>query len=238
MLAYACEVERVGQPHPALAPAAVHIPEEHAARYQDALVGELKSAGLADSTGRPTADFVDLLVPLCKPSLDYVGYFSFDGAVRVAASMVYGAMAVVAIRDGDTIMMREIGEHELVDALLGEMPELTPGNGPLLSVNIDKIREDRAGITSGPQNRDLKELLAMAEREVIETMEITIHTNEDGRRRKSRSPLSIALTDWGHFISYALGTGRDEELWGGPATYENVHQALGQLRSDLVTVGA
>lgn len=236
-LAAAAESERFGQLHPALRASAVYVPADDASRQTDGLREELKHAGLLEPSGRILADFADFLPPLCTPSISYVGYFSFEGKVRCAFSGATGAMGVVAIREGGTIMMREIGEHELVDALLGELPELTPGTGPLVSVNLDVVRSARGENLQRQVEQNLRALRSIKERPVTETVEIGIAMRDErGTTRQARSQLHIALTDWGHFIAYTLGTGRDEEAWGGPATYENVHKALGQLRSDLVTV--
>lgn len=238
-LASAAESERLGQPHPALRASAVYVPTDESSRHSKGVNEELKQSGLLDGDGRVIVSFAELLPPLCKPAVEYVAYFSFDGRVRRALSVAVGGMGIAAVRDGETIMMREIGEDELVDALLGELPELTPGSGPLVSVNLDLVRSARGEALPRQVDENVRALRSVTERPVTETMEIGVGVRDDkGAMAQARSQLHIALTDWGHFVTYTLGSGREEEAWGGPATYDNVRRALGQLRADVERAGA
>ncbi|MGH3432129.1 MAG: ESX secretion-associated protein EspG [Thermocrispum sp.] len=234
-LASAVDRERLGQLHPALRPEPVAIHPDYAEEKAAELALELRDAGLLDRDGRPTAELVDWLIPLCRPSKDYVAYCGLDdGTAATVVSAIAGSMGVVAVAHGDDIHFREIGQFALLDELFAELPELRPAQGDLVTVNLERARQERASVLAGPPNRTMKWLRGINRLDARRTIDITMHTYTDGHRRRFRAPLGIKMTDKGDFFSCLVGTGRDKELWAGPAAAPYLHKAVGALRSDLV----
>ncbi|MQA63656.1 MAG: hypothetical protein GEU86_19760 [Actinophytocola sp.] len=233
-LASAAEREKLGQLHPVLRPEPMAMHPDYAKQKADELDAELKQAGLLDRDGRPKAGLVDWLIPLCKPSMDYVAYCSVEGKVVTVLSALTSAMGVVAVARDDEIYFREIRQDELLDAVFGELPELLPAQGELVTLNLAKVRQERESVMSGVPNRTIKQLREIDRLPAIQTIDITMHTYDGGHRRRFRNPVGIKVTDRGDYFSCLIGAGRDEELWTGPATRPNLHKAIDALRADLV----
>ncbi|MGH3451722.1 MAG: ESX secretion-associated protein EspG [Haloechinothrix sp.] len=230
-LAHAVETERVGQLHPVLRATAEWVdPDEQATPDPHQ---ELSAGGLLDGRGRVSARLFDLLPCLCAPSVEYLAYRVIDGRRYTALVAAHGTGAVLAVREGETVRIREIARDYLIDALINVL-ELQPGTGPLVGVNVDKLREDNDAILQRATSYEVTQLRAMLSRPLIDGIEVTVGVrDEQGRYTTTADQLHIAEVDWGHFLTYTTGTGRDEELWGGPATRENVHTAITALSSTL-----
>jgi len=203
---------------------------------------ELKEAGLTEREGRVTEQLLDVLPSLCAAPLEYVADFRVEDRKFTALSAAAGTGAVLAVRerdlanDTDVIRFREIGNDELIDALL-DLLELQPGRGPLVSVYLQEVRERSDAVTEQPPTPEHKQLRAMLERPTAgPSVEIVVGVRDgNGKLSYTERPLHIACLDWGHFLTYNIGTGRDEQFFGGPATGENVRRALAELKATLAT---
>lgn len=236
-LELAAEWERTGPLNPVLRPIdAYHPPGED---RPDA-VDQLKAAGFVEREGRVTEELLDVLPSLCRSSLEYIADFRVD-KTRFTALAAVGAGAVFAVRERndesgiDVVRFRELDENELIDAML-DLMSLEPGSGQLVSVFLQDVRDANEAITERPPSYEYKQLRAMLERPVAgPSIEITIGVRDSsGTYTYTRNPLHIARLDWGHFITYTTGTGRDEQFFGGPATPDNVRRALSELKASLV----
>lgn len=238
-LELAAEWERTGQLNPVLRPAAVYY-GPHDVRPDPAR--ELKEAGFTEREGRVTEQLLDVLPSLCAAPLEYVADFRVEDRKFTALSAAAGTGAVLAVRERDLnsgedlVRFREIGNDELIDALL-DLLELQPGSGPLVSVYLHDIREQDDAVTEQPLGVEHKQLRAMLERPSTgPSVEVVVGVRDgSGKLTYTRSPLHIARLDWGHFITYTTGTGRDEQFFGGPATPDNVRKALSELKASLAT---
>lgn len=233
-LASAAEREKLGQLHPVLRPEPMAMHPDYAKQKADELDAELRQAGLLDRDGRPKAALVDWLIPLCKPSMDYVAYCSVEGKVVTVLSALTSAMGVVAVARDDEIFFREIGQDDLLDAVFGELPELLPAQGELVTLNLEKVRRERESLMSDSPNRTIKQLREIDRLPAIQTIDIIMHTYTGGHRRRFRNPVGIKVTEGGDYFSCLIGIGRDEELWAGPATRPNLHKAIDALHADMV----
>lgn len=236
-LELAAEWERTGTVNPVLRESAVfYAPDE---QRPDA-VAELRGAGFVERAGRVTGDLLDVLPLLCGTALEYIADFRVDGSRFTALAAAGAGGAVFAVRECDaergvdTVRFREIGDDELVDAML-ELLDLQPGTGQLVSVLLLDARDRDAAITERPLSYEQRQLRAMLERPAVgPSIEITVGVRgHSGKYSRTRSPLHIARLDWGHFLTYTTGEGRAEEFHGGPATGENVRKALAALRATL-----
>lgn len=236
-LELAAEWERTGQLNPVLRPTAVYYgPNDE--KPDPAL--ELKEAGLTEREGRVTEQMLDVLPSLCAAPLEYVADFRVEDRKFTALSAAAGTGAALAVRERDlnsgedVVRFREIGNDELIDALL-DLLELQPGSGPLVSVYLQDIREQDDAVTEQPLSMEHKQLRAMLERPTVgPSVEVVVGVRDSsGTYTYTRNPLHIARLDWGHFITYTTGTGRDEQFFGGPATPDNVRRALSELKASL-----
>jgi len=236
-LELAAEWEKAGPLNPVLRPVDVYYGPGDDAPDPAA---ELADAGLAERDGRACDALLDLLPPLCAAPLEYVADFRVDDRKYTALSASTSTSAVFAVRERDldagtdTVRLREIGTGELIDALL-DLLDLRPGTGTLVSVTVAEARQHRTAITKRPLGREHKELRTLLARPVVgPAVEIAVGVRDGmGRHRYTHQPLHIAELDWGHFLTYTVGEGRDERFYGGPATSDYVREALVTLRADL-----
>lgn len=201
---------------------------------------ELRDAELAERDGRVSDSLLDLLPPLCAARLEYVADFRVDNRKYTALAASTGTAAVFAVRerdlDGDTdvVRFREIGVDELLDALL-DLLNLRPGTGKLISVAITEARQHRDAASDQPPSQELTQLRTLLTRPVVgPAIEVAVGVRDGmGKHHYTHQPLHIAELDWGHFLTYNVGEGRDERFYGGPATHEYVRDALTTLRAGL-----
>lgn len=232
--------EKAGALNPVLRPADVYYgPDDERADP----VAELRAAGLLARDERVTDNLFDLLPPLTvRASLEYVADFRVEDRKYTALAAAAGRGAAFAVRErnvddaaSDIVRAREIGEDELVDALL-DMLALQPGQGSLVGMHVADAKRQADAVTERSLSWEHKQLRAVLERPVAgPAIEITIGVRDGTGQRSSidDSPLHIAQLDWGHFVTYTTGSGDEQMYWAGPATDENVREALAVLRATL-----
>lgn len=236
-LELAAEWEKAGPLNPVLRAIDVYYGPDDEAPDPAA---ELIDAELAERERRVSDTLLDLLPPLCAASLEYVADFRVENRKYTALSASTGTAAAFAVRerdldaDTDIVRFREIGVDELLDALL-DLLNLRPGAGKLISVAVAEARLQRDGSTDQPPSEELTQLRALLARPVVgPAVEIAVGARDGmGKHHYTHQPLHIAALDWGHFITYTTGDGRDERFYGGPATREYVRDALATLREGL-----
>lgn len=206
-------------------------------------VAELRAAGLLARDGRVTDNLFDLLPPLTvRASLEYVADFRIDDRKYTALAATAGTGAAFAVRErhvddtaSDIVRAREIGDDELVDAML-DMLALQPGQGALVGMYVGDAKARADAVTERPTSWEHKQLRAVLERPMAgPAIELTIGVRDATGQRSSTddAPLHIAHLDWGHFLTYTTGNGDDQMYWAGPATDENIRKALAALRATL-----
>ncbi|MPY78586.1 MAG: hypothetical protein GEV04_08835 [Actinophytocola sp.] len=201
---------------------------------------ELAEAELAERDGRVGDALLDLLPPLCAARLEYVADFRVDNRKYTALAASTGTAAAFAVRerdldaDTDLVRFREIGVDELLGALL-DLLNLEPGTGRLVSVAVAEARQQRDAATDQAPSQQLTELRALLARPVVgPAIEVAVGIRDGmGKHHYTHKPLHIAALDWGHFLTYNVGEGRDERFYGGPATREYIREALATLRATL-----
>lgn len=241
-LELAVEWERTGTLNPVLRPSAVFYGPDD---VRPDPARELAEAGLAEREGRVAERLLDVLPSLCAAPLEYVADFRVEDRkfTALAATAANGAVFAVRERDvkgeTDVVRFREVDAEELIDAML-DLLELQPGSGPLVSVNLHDVREANAAVTESPLGVEHKQLRSILERpQAGPSVEIAVGVREGGGKLTfTERPLHIACLDWGHFLTYSIGDGREERFVGGPASPDNVRRALAELRESLVTSAA
>lgn len=236
-LELAAEWEKAGPLNPVLRPIDVYYGPDDDAPDPAA---ELAEAGLAEREGRASDALLDLLPPLCAARLEYVADFRVENRKYTALAASTGNGAAFAVRerdldaDTDVVRFREIGTDQLIDALL-DLLNPKPGAGRLVSVAVAEAREQRDAVTDRPLSEEHKQLRMLLERPVVgPAVEIAVGVRDGmGRHHLTRQPLHIVELDWGHFLTYTVGEGREERFYGGPATRDCVRDALAALHAGL-----
>lgn len=229
--------EKTGQLNPVLRASDVYYGPDDV-RPEPA--AELKEAGLVEREGRVTDQLLDLLPSLCAAPLEYVADFRVEEKKFTALSAAAANGAVFAVRERDVaegtdiVRFREIQPDALIDAML-DLLDLQPGSGQMVELYLQDVRERNEAVSEQPPSPEHKQLIALLERPIVgPAIEIVVGVRDSsGKLSSTHRPLHIAQLDWGHFITYTVGSGRDEQFLGGPATRDNVRKALDALRSTL-----
>lgn len=236
-LELAAEWEQTGQLNPVLRPFAVFYGDDD---ERPDPARELVERGLAEKEGRVVDAVLDVLPSLCAAPLEYVADFRIEDRkyTALAARAANGGALAVRERDlkedTDIVRFREVDPDDLVGALL-DLLELQPGTGPLVSVNLHDIRQANEAVMNEPLSVEHKQLRSIIERpQAGPAIEVVVGVRDGtGKLTYTDRPLHIAALDWGHFITYSIGEGRDERFYGGPATPDHVRKALADLKASL-----
>lgn len=203
---------------------------------------ELREAGHVAREGRISDELYDLLPCLSvRASLEYIADFRVEDCKYTALAAAVGSAAAFAVRERDletgtdVVRAREIGDDELVDALL-DLLSLEPGTGTLVGMRVQDALAQKDAVTEQPMSWEHKQIRAVHERPIAgPSIEISIGARDESGNRSSidSRPLHVVQLDWGHFLNYGLGEGQEEMYWLGPATGENMRKALTALRGAL-----
>lgn len=231
------EWERAGRLNPVLRPVAVFYGDGDA-RPDPAK--ELADRGLLESKNRAVDAVLDVLPALCEPSLEYVADFRVEDSKYTALAARKNRSGVLAVRERnqkagtDIVRFREVDPDDLIGALL-DLLELQPGSGTLVSVNLHDVKEANERGAVAPVSFEHQQLRSFIQRpQAGPAIEIVVGVRDDsGKVIHTERPLHIAALDWGHFLTYTVGEGRDERFYGGPATADHVRKALADLKATL-----
>lgn len=200
----------------------------------------LEDAGVMEAPMRVKDRWVAVLAPLCTTSLEYIADFVTDEGKFTGIAATGPGGSTLALRQRvpeeriDTVKLREARDREVLPSLL-DLLALEPGRGSMQSMYIKEAKEAAASVHEpqlSPAHKELATLLARPQ--VGPAVEITVGVRDANRMYSyTKFPLHIGHFDWGHYITYSIGDGDDQQFFGGPATYDNITTALDTLRSTL-----
>lgn len=234
-LAALAEREQVGRLHVTLRPDPAWLSEterdEAAKRVDDALA----LAGLVDSRGRATVDFLDWLPLLVRPVIEYYGWVATGDRTYGVLAAASGLQAVLAVSDGEHVGVQEIDRDRVLETLVEQLPAVGPGGGYVRTVRVADLTEAaRRGEDAFPLDPVLSDVLTLVQRPVHGSGELYAGRRDDvGRYVRLEEPLHYADTDWGRYLSYTVGAGPDAEIRIGPAGPAELCGALRALERTL-----
>lgn len=230
VFALAALLERagLGEPHLVLQPEAVWRHPDELAVFDDAVRDALTEAGVLRGRDEVDRNLMDLLPLLVAPAIEYYGWFTVDGEIRGALAAAGAMDAVIAVRAGDHVRLAAAARDRLAEALLAELPVVSPGAGEMVMVTAADLEQLHA--PAGPNARDVPphvtELLRAVKRPVLGGGELFAASRDQVGRRTVRGPVRYADTEQGRFLNYSTGAGRTLELVHAPATQEALIAAL------------
>ncbi|RZQ63726.1 ESX secretion-associated protein EspG [Amycolatopsis suaedae] len=234
-LAALAERERVGALHVTLRPEPVWLTDEERQQADREIEYALAEAGLVDGGGRATVDVLDLLPLLTSASVELYGWVTGDNertdGVLAAAR---GLQALVAVRVGDVVAIREVARDDLAEELVSELPDVGPGGGRPCSILVDELEAAGRSYGDRPLSRTVSDIVEVVRRPVRGSGELYAASRDEvGRYLRTEQPLHYADTDWGRYLNYTTGTGREAELHLAPGSRQALADALRQLAADL-----
>lgn len=97
------------------------------------------------------------LAVLCRPQTGFHGWISHERRTTSVLAAAVGREAVLAVRAGDTVSVSGAGRLRLADRLVGCLPPVPAGRGPVLHVGLDALaavdRHGRVRVAGGIGSR-------------------------------------------------------------------------------------
>lgn len=199
----------IGEPHITLAPEAVWLDHDEEDLAAEQAEREFAGLGLIGPRGLDV-ELEDSLTALVRPKIEYYAWFHAGGATYAVLSAAIGREALLAVRTGEQISVRQIKGNELVDALLAELPNTQPLRFQSISLPLAEVRAalDRpasgnASPTAAPDIRLLQQLMNMP---VAGTGQIFAAVRDElGRRRRVQHPIRVVDTTQGRLQNVTTG---------------------------------
>ncbi|AIG76945.1 Hypothetical protein AJAP_20420 [Amycolatopsis japonica] len=234
-LAVLAERERVGDLHITLRPEPRWLSRTARAEADKRVEAALAQAGLLDSSGRASVDFLDWLPVLTKPAIEYYGWVNTGGQTYGVLAASLGLQAVLAVASGDWVGLQEIDRRRLPETLIEQLPPVPAGGGRLRTVRAYELEE---AARRGPDTHSLPPVIAdivsLVQRPVEGSGELYVGKRDEvGRHVAAEDPLHFADTDWGRYLSYTTGHGNDAVVHIGPAGPAELADALRHVSSTL-----
>ncbi|MGA6167618.1 ESX secretion-associated protein EspG [Amycolatopsis magusensis] len=227
--------ERAGQLHLTLQPQPMWYPDRDRDELSRQIDEALAEAGLLDHTGRTKVEFLDLLPLLTSASIEFYGWATRGDETIGLLAASRGMLGVLAVRSGAWVTIREVGQHELPEALVAELPELYAGGGRSQTVRVRDFEDAARGKEQGrtlPQA--ISDVVKVVQRPVHGTGELYAGKRDEvGRYARVEQPLHYADTDWGRYLNYTVGDGPEAEIHVAPATPAALADVLRSLSSTL-----
>lgn len=185
-----------GELHPALAPAPLWRPPAAEDEGDRAARAHLAEQGLLGRGGRVDVEVAAALAVLCRPRVEFYGWL--DDRVRTVGVLAgaIGREAVVAVRDGDAVTLRQARFKRLPETLVARIPKAPPGRG-------DRARARRSElVASGPAGAQARLVQRVARLPVVGSGELHVAVRDElGRRRRAPHPLRYADTAHGRWLN-------------------------------------
>jgi hypothetical protein len=207
-LAGAVERENAGTLHLVLRPEPMWLPDEEKLAADRRMRDTLHEAGLLDRQGRLDVEFLDWLPLLTNASVEYYGWVHDGQTTYSVLAAARGLQGIIAVRVDDGIALKPVHRERLADALTAELPDVRPGGGRPLVIRVADLEE--AGREDRIPSWDIRDLVNVLQRPVRGTGELyAARRDELNRYHRLEQPLHYADTDWGRYLNYTVGTGRD-----------------------------
>nr|WP_158887876.1 ESX secretion-associated protein EspG [Amycolatopsis anabasis] len=232
-LAGLAEQEKAGALHVVLRPEPLWLSDDEKVLARERMNQALTEAGLVDGRGRIEVDFLDWLPLLTTPSIEYYGWANDGERTYGVLAAARGLQGIVAIRSGEGVALRTARRDRLPEALVAELPDVTPGGGRPLMVRVADLEEAgrRKDDVPGPE---IRELVKVLQRPVLGTGELYAGRRDElNRYTRLEQPLHYADTDWGRYLNYTAGTGSDAEVHLAPGSRSALVETLLKLEQTL-----
>lgn len=234
-LAALAEREQTGQLHITLRPEPLWLSDEERDEADKRIDAALAEAGLVDSRGRASVDFLDWLPLLVNPARECYGWVGAEGQTYGVLAAAKGLQAILAVCDGTHVGVQEIDRNRLAESLVEQLPPVGAGGGHPRTVRVADLTEAaRRGREAYPLDPAVADVVSLVQRPVSGSGELYVgRRDEVGRHSCLKQPLHYADTDWGRYLSYTTGAGDDAVIHIGPAGPRELADTLTELAGAL-----
>lgn len=232
-LTWLLEVERIGEPHPVLASAAVWRPPLEADESRIKAREEIAALGWYDRRGRLEVEVAATLTMLCRATSEYFGWITRDQTTIGVLTTGRGQHGLLAVRDGDSVWLRHIGRSVLAATLVGQLPDVVAGSGRPVTVSRAEVRGQRVSQTAvrvGPASAAVRRVRQLMTLPTTGAGELYAAGRDRLGRYLVSEPVRYADTRNGRYLN--LSAGRDQVLVA-PAGPADLVARLAQLHRAL-----
>ncbi|MCG8917829.1 ESX secretion-associated protein EspG, partial [Actinokineospora sp. PR83] len=210
-LARVLRAEGIGEPHVVLAPSAYWRPAAEERELDARARAALAAEGVVDRRGRLDVEVAASLAVLCRATTEYFGWLTSgprSHGVLVAAT---GREAVLAVREGDTVVLRRARASRLAETVAEQTPDTRPAQAERAVLHRAVLAAatapaDGASLLHPPP---VSPALRLARR--VAALPATgggqlhaAHRDGVGRRAVSASPVGYLDTEHGRFVNAPL----------------------------------
>jgi hypothetical protein len=224
VLAWAVREERLGEPHPVLAPTARWRPRTGWAEAKELAHQEFARLGWLDRRGRLDVDVVAALAVLCRADSECYGWISEGGHTIAVLTAATGRPGLLAIRDGDLVRLSHIRSTELAEKLVAQLPPVPAARTQPLRVLRDELavttrdgrRRSETGVIFAPAGTPARLVRQLGALPTLGTAELHVAVRDSAGRHRAAQPLRCVDTSRGRYF-YLIRNGEVLVAPGGRA---------------------
>jgi hypothetical protein len=233
----------LGELHVTLRPLGVWRPQADEERVESEVRAQFLRAGLLDSRGRLDAELTASLTVLCRPGAEFYGWINEGDKTRGVLAAAVGREAILAIRDGDEIMMNQIRPESLPQVLVAQTADVLPARGEAHNIlrsealaSVGGRSRTEAGVGSRLAPPEVRAVQQIAERPVTGGGELYVAVRDRmSRRRAVAYPLRYADTTSGRWLNHMTDAGGGEHrVLVAPASRADLVRRLQEMYRALL----
>lgn len=233
----------LGEPHLTLRPVAMWFPQAERDELERQALAEFERLGLLGPRGLTDEVFESLQV-LCGARVEYYGWIASHGEQRGVFVGAIGSEALLAVCEGEQVLVRQIHADDLVSEFVAQLPECAPAEFTAISAPMAEVVETLHGTgksnghimqtltRTSPAMRNLKQLVGS---ETTGGGELYVAVRDQlGRSR--RIPYSLGYTDTAYGRALNLVQQNENgDQWAtfAPGSRQAIGARLTELRASL-----
>ncbi|GAB3445074.1 ESX secretion-associated protein EspG [Actinophytocola sediminis] len=235
-LARLVRAENLGDLHIALRPLARWRPAPVRERLETEDREEFARLGLLDARHRPDPELLASLTALCRPGAEFYGWINEGDKTRSVLAAATGREAVLAIRDGDTVMVNQIRPDALPEVLVAQTPEVRPARGDTFTVLRSELLSSAGGRHRAEASTEVRAVQQVIAQPTTGGGELYVAVRDRAARRRAVPyPLRYADTEGGRWLNHMTDAPNgDHRVLIAPATRTDLVRRLQDLHRTLL----
>jgi hypothetical protein len=236
-------LENLGELHVTLRPVGVWRPRAEEQRVESEVRAQFLRAGMVDGRGRLDVDLAASLTVLCRPAAEFYGWINEGEKTRGVLAAAVGREAILAIRDGDEIMINQIRPESLPEVLVAQTPDVLPARGEAHNIlrsealaSVGGRSRTEAGVGSRLAPPEVRAVQQISAQPVTGGGELYVAVRDRmSRRRAVAYPLRYADTTSGRWLNHMTDAGGGEHrVLVAPASRQDLIRRLQEMYRALL----
>jgi ESX secretion-associated protein EspG len=236
-------MEQLGELHVTLKPLGIWRPREDEQRLQAEVREDFVRHGLLDKRGRVDVELAASLAVLCRAGAEFYGWINEGENTRGVLAAAIGREAVLAIRDGEDIMLNQIRPESLPEVLVAQIPDVPPARGEAHNIlrseavaAVGGRQRTEAGVGSRLAPPEVRAVQAIAEQPSTGGGELYVAVRDRMSRRKPVPyPLRYADTVTGRWLNHMTDAdGGEQRVLVAPASKRDLIRRLQDMHRTLL----